>query len=138
VRVFLDENMPRALRNDLRGHEVASVEDKNWKGRQNGELLSLVEREFDVFLTADAGITHQNLLEDREVSVVIFPTNRWTLLKANVAAVQITLDEIEQHPRHVLIVVHWDGRRTLRRLDQMDAGDLELTRVAPFSPGGSE
>jgi hypothetical protein len=133
--VFLDENMPLALRHVLSGHEFSSVEDRNWKGKQNGELLSLVEREFDAFLTADAGIQDQDVLRGREVSIVVFPTNRLTLLMANLAAVQTTLNEIEEHSSHVLIVVDWKGRRVLRRLDQTGEEAIELTPVAPFSSG---
>jgi hypothetical protein len=39
MRVLLDECVPRALRNDLPGHEVKTVAELGWAGVKNGELL---------------------------------------------------------------------------------------------------
>ncbi|WP_375275293.1 PIN-like domain-containing protein [Methylorubrum thiocyanatum] len=62
MRVFLDENMPRPLRHALAGHEVSYVEKEGWKGKENGELLALVEGRFDVILTSDGNIAYQQTL----------------------------------------------------------------------------
>jgi hypothetical protein len=37
MRVLLDECVPRALRNDLPGHEVKTVAELGWAGVKNGE-----------------------------------------------------------------------------------------------------
>jgi hypothetical protein len=43
----------------LTGHDVKTVRSMRWDGKQNGELMSLVERHFDVFLTVDKSIPAQ-------------------------------------------------------------------------------
>src|SRR5688572_6942995 len=113
MRVFFDENMPRPLRHVLSGHDVSYVEKKNWKGKDNGELLALVEREFDVILTSDASIQFQRELRGRNLSMVVVPTNSLTLLRANAVALTLTLDELQHLEYHVIVVIDWRGHRTM-------------------------
>lgn len=42
MRLLLDENLPKRLKNDFPGHEVYTVRDKEWNGIKNGELLNLL------------------------------------------------------------------------------------------------
>jgi len=51
MRILLDECVPRRLRSELAGHDVFTVVEMGWSGKQNGELLALAESHFDVFLT---------------------------------------------------------------------------------------
>jgi predicted nuclease of predicted toxin-antitoxin system len=54
MRILLDENLPRQLRDYLPGHEVMTVTWMKWKGIKNGKLLDLAEAEnFDIFITMD-------------------------------------------------------------------------------------
>ena len=49
-----------------------------WRGKQNGELLRLAADSFDVLLTADRNLEHQQNLTTLPISVVVLvaPTNR--------------------------------------------------------------
>ncbi|MEK6768889.1 MAG: DUF5615 family PIN-like protein, partial [Gemmatimonadota bacterium] len=42
MRLLLDECVPRPLKHDLAGHEVAHVRDLGWSGKRNGEILRLM------------------------------------------------------------------------------------------------
>ena len=53
MRVLLNECVPRALRNDLPGHEVKTVAELGWAGVKNGELLRRAAAEFDLLITVD-------------------------------------------------------------------------------------
>jgi hypothetical protein len=59
VRVLLDECVDRRLARELAGHEVTTAPLKGWAGIQNGELLKLAEKEFDVFVTVDRNLSFQ-------------------------------------------------------------------------------
>jgi len=59
MKVLLDESLPLELGGLLPGHEVATVQQRGWRSKANGELLSLAEREFDVFLTPDQSLEYQ-------------------------------------------------------------------------------
>ena len=59
MRVLLDECVPRALRNDLPGHEVKTVAELGWAGVRNGELLRRAAAAFDVLITVDRNLEYQ-------------------------------------------------------------------------------
>ena len=111
MRVFFDENIPRQLRRSLQGHEVVFVENKGWKGKQNGELLRLVEAEFDVIVTSDGGVAFQNNLALRKLSMVVLPTPNLKLLRANALALQTTLDDLERLGFPAIVWIDWRGGR---------------------------
>lgn len=135
VRVFFDENIPRPFGKMHDEHEVADVERMGWKGKKNGELLSLVEAEFYVMLTSDRALLFQHNLTNRKLSLVVLPTQNLTLSRANAIAVRVTLDELEALDHRAIAAVDWRGRRKMRRLDQAGALEVELTQVTGFSPG---
>lgn len=90
MRVLLDENLPRRLTREFDDDlEVWTVGQQGWKGKENGELLRAAEKEFDVFITTDQGIPHQQNLSQTELSVVILRTrsNRLSDLIPSMATV---------------------------------------------------
>ena len=84
MRVLLDESSPRPFATLLSGHEVRTVAAMGWSGKQNGELLTLAGDSFDVLLTADRNLEHQQNLTTLPISVVVLvaPTNRIESLQA--------------------------------------------------------
>jgi hypothetical protein len=71
VRILLDECLPRRLADDLIGHDVRSVPEMGWAGEENGALLKLAEREFDVFLTVDRNLSFQQDVGRFNLAVVV-------------------------------------------------------------------
>lgn len=59
MRILLDECLPAELADYLIGHDVRTVQQENWKGIENGELLALAVGGFAVFLTIDKRLQHQ-------------------------------------------------------------------------------
>ena len=60
MRLLLDENLPKRLKNDFPEHEVFIVRDKGWNGIKNGELLKLmIANGFDALMTFDKNLQHQ-------------------------------------------------------------------------------
>lgn len=80
MRVLLDEHLDRKLkwRFDA-GVDVVTVAERDWKGSKNGELLRLAQGEFDVFVTMDRNIEHQQKIKSLSLGIVILsaPTNRF-------------------------------------------------------------
>jgi PIN like domain len=62
VRILLDECLPRRLKDEFVGHEVATVPEMGWAGAKNGDLLRLAAPRFDVFVTIDQGLPSQQNL----------------------------------------------------------------------------
>jgi len=59
MRILIDECLPKRLKLELPDHFVQTVPEVGWASKQNGELLRLAEKEFDVLLTNDRNIEHQ-------------------------------------------------------------------------------
>ena len=78
VRVLLDEQLPRHLARELRGHDVSTVQQKGWAGLKNGELLRMAaDAGFDVFVTADRNLEFQQNLSQTGLGVILLvaPSN---------------------------------------------------------------
>jgi hypothetical protein len=78
VRVLLDECLPRRLKRELVGHEVRTAPEMGWASKKNGQLLALAQTNFDIFLTSDRNLSHQQNLSTFEIAVVVLiaPSNR--------------------------------------------------------------
>jgi hypothetical protein len=59
MNVLFDECMPRPLKRELAGHTVRTVQEMGWASVKNGQLLTLMEKRFDVFVTVDRNLRHQ-------------------------------------------------------------------------------
>jgi len=71
MRILLDENMDRRLKRDFDPeHQIMTVPECGWAGKKNGELLSLTEKEFDVFITMDQGIEYQQNLSQFDIGII--------------------------------------------------------------------
>lgn len=78
--MLLDENLPRQLAREIPGHEVRTVRSEGWSGVLNGELLGHAEiAGFEVFVTADRNLEHQQVLAGRSLGIVVLVTPRLKL-----------------------------------------------------------
>lgn len=70
MKILLDECPPLDLRRHLPRHEVHTAEWAGLKGLKNGQLLREVESAgYNVFLTTDQGIPHQQNFAGRKIPV---------------------------------------------------------------------
>lgn len=84
MKVLFDQNVPRKLRLSLAGHDVKTAYEMNWSIEEDGSLLRKAELHgFDVMVTADCNIVHQQNLRQRRIALVVLGTNNWNLLKLN-------------------------------------------------------
>jgi hypothetical protein len=52
-------------------HEVQTVFDRGWEGVKNGDLLTRASDGFDVFVTADQKLQHQQNVPGFDIRVVV-------------------------------------------------------------------
>ena len=83
MRVLLDESLPKPFKKDLKGCQVKTVPESGWQGKKNGELLKLMEGNFDVFITADTNLQYQINLRNATIPILVLisPTNRYQDIK---------------------------------------------------------
>ncbi len=99
MRVLLDEMLDRRLKRFLpEGVEAVTVRERGWDSKKNGELLTLAEKEFDVLLTTDRGIPHQQDLSrfDLEVEVISARSNRLADLEPRMEDVRRMIENLDQ------------------------------------------
>ena len=96
MKVLLDECLPKKLKREVEADEVSTVPEAGWASKQNGELLRLAEANFDVLLTNDQNLEHQQDLKkfDLAIIVLIAPTNDIEDLKPLMPAVNKALKAI--------------------------------------------
>jgi predicted nuclease of predicted toxin-antitoxin system len=105
MKVLLDECIPRRFKRSLGGHECRTVPEVGLAGKKNGELLTLAEAAgFEVFLTIDRGIEHEQNLRSRSIAIVLIraKSSRLSDLQPIVSDVLRVLDSI--HPGELVRV----------------------------------
>ena len=71
MRNLLDECLPLDFRHSFPGHDAHTAEWAGLKGKSNGELLRDAELAgYEVLVTVDQGIPHQQNLAGRKLSII--------------------------------------------------------------------
>lgn len=86
LRLLLDENLDPRISELLPGHGCKSVVQMGWRGISNGELLRKADGIFDVLLTLDKGLPHQQNLSGLAVHIVVIRSvdNKFESIKPKV------------------------------------------------------
>lgn len=93
MKVLLDEDIPHKLRGHLAAHETVTVAYLGWSGLKNGELLKAAEgAAFDVLVTSDQGLPHQQNLLARKLAVVVLSAQDWNILKHHVVKISAAVN----------------------------------------------
>ncbi len=100
MKILIDENLPRRLKERLSGHDAVTVQEGGWTGIKNSELLKRAEGSFDVVLTADKNLRHQQNLSQFNLAVIVFPSNRLGVVEAEAEHLQAVLATIQ--PRQII------------------------------------
>jgi predicted nuclease of predicted toxin-antitoxin system len=97
MRLLLDENLPKRLKQDFAEHEVYTVAEKQWTGKQNGELLKLMlENGFAALLTFDKNLQHQQNFEKFPITVFVLtaPNNTYDIVKPLALVINAKLNSL--------------------------------------------
>lgn len=95
MKILLDECTPHVLKRLLTGFEITTVQDLGWTGTKNGALLRLAEQHFDILITSDQNLKHQQNLASRELAIIQLPTNKIPLVTELAPKIQETLGLIQ-------------------------------------------
>jgi hypothetical protein len=72
MKLLLDECPPIDFRNSFTGHDVHTAQWAGLQGKKNGDLLRSAELAgYDVSLTSDQGIPHQQNLAGLNLAVIV-------------------------------------------------------------------
>lgn len=95
MRILFDQGTPLPLRQYLSGHQVETAFELDWSRLTNGELLAAAEGRFDVLVTTDKNLRHQQSLSGRKLAVLVLPTTSWPRLRAHVPGIVSALASVK-------------------------------------------
>jgi hypothetical protein len=75
-KIILDENLPIDFRKQLPEFEVVTVRYQGWCGIKNGDLIRLIDGEFDILITGDKNLCYQQNNTSRRVAIIELPSLR--------------------------------------------------------------
>jgi predicted nuclease of predicted toxin-antitoxin system len=109
MRVLLDEMMSSKLARELVGHEVSTVQREGWASLANGRLLDAIDSLFDVFITMDKGMRHQQHVTGRPFGIIEVRARSNAIRALQPAALRIlaAIDTIQ--PGEIMTVGVVDG-----------------------------
>jgi hypothetical protein len=96
MRILFDHGTPSPLVSFLKGHTVVKTKEMGWETLSNGELLKVAEEAgFEVLLTTDKNIRHQQNLTGRKIALVVLGNPRWPVVRLNVERIVAALSVTE-------------------------------------------
>jgi hypothetical protein len=97
LRILFDKNVPYQLRLRLVGHEVRTAAEEGWDRLVNGDLLKAAEEEgFEVMVTADQSLEHQQNLKGRKLALVVLSTNHIGVLEDQPEKLMAAIDAVAE------------------------------------------
>jgi len=104
MRLLLDECVPRVLCADFAEHFCRTVSQMRWRGVANGALLAKAAEEFDVFLTVDKNLRHQQNVRKLPIAVIVVEVsnNDYDVVRPFVPHIREALARIQ--PRELIVI----------------------------------
>jgi hypothetical protein len=94
LNILLDGSAPRLIKTRLTDFSISTVQEMGWTGLKNGELLTLAERQFDVFITADQQLRYQQNLAGRRLAILVLPSNQVPMVTQLLPVIAQTLHDM--------------------------------------------
>ena len=96
MRILFDNGTPRQLRHRLFGHVVEEARERGWDTLSNGDLLDRAEEAgFEVLITTDQDIQHQQNMSYRRVAVVVLMNTAWPRISRRTEDIRAALEGIQ-------------------------------------------
>jgi predicted nuclease of predicted toxin-antitoxin system len=105
MKILVDENIDEAFHEFMPLHDVLHLVHLGWKGKLNGELLSLAsESNFEAFITADKNMVHQQNIKGRPFSLIVLDIHP-NILANQVACIPTIEDHLKTAGKGEVILV---------------------------------
>ncbi|MBD0286400.1 MAG: hypothetical protein ICV79_13385 [Flavisolibacter sp.] len=105
MKILLDECVTKRLKPFLLDVEVFTATEMRWNGIKNGKLLSLcVENGFDLLLTIDKNMMHQQNLDKFDITIVVLDslTSKVEELKLFLPSFKVQVESFQKHKAYLI------------------------------------
>jgi hypothetical protein len=95
MTILFDHGTPAPLRRALLGHSVTTAYEAHLNTLSNGALLDAAEVQFQLLITTDKSIRHQQNLSGRQLSILGLPTTNCKLFRNHLPLIASTVDAMK-------------------------------------------
>ena len=93
MKILFDQGTPAPLRQHLAGHSVDTAFERGWSNLRNGELLQRAEEEgYELLLTTDQNLPHQQNLAGKRLAVLVLLSTAWPYIQLRADDIQAAID----------------------------------------------
>ena len=106
MKLLLDENLPKRLKNDFLWHDVYTMHELNWCGITDRELMQLLIRnKFDALLTFDKNLSYQQNFQKYSITIFVLTAinNSYRELKKLAPIILNYLNKRSLYPGPIII-----------------------------------
>jgi predicted nuclease of predicted toxin-antitoxin system len=96
MRVLFDEGTLLPLSEYLVGYSIQTVQKLGWSGATDRELLARAEGNYDVFITTDRNLRHQQNLSGLTLAILVLPTPSWPKLLHHADKIRDEMNQIKR------------------------------------------
>ena len=104
MRILIDECVDPRVKQLFGEHQSATVHDKGWDTLEDGPLLALAQKEFDVLPTIDGKMEFQQNIPKFQIGVVVVHVPRNQMVHYRVIQRELLLAVEEVQPGRVIHV----------------------------------
>jgi hypothetical protein len=95
MKILFDQGVPNPLRHVLPGHQVSTAYEKGWSQLKNGDLLNAAEAAFDLLVTTDQNLQHQQNRSARSIAILVLTTTSWPVIRSRTSDVVAAIDALQ-------------------------------------------
>jgi len=95
MRILFDQGTPAPLRRRIVGHDVFTANEMGWSELRNGDLLRAAEQQFDLLITTDHNLRHEQNLRARRLANLVLMTTAWPTIERDVSVVLAAIGEMK-------------------------------------------
>ena len=82
--VLFDQSTPVPIRSFLKEHKIETAFQRRWDKLKNGDLLKAAEEAgFEVLVTPDKNMRHQQNLKAYKIAIVVLGSPQWPVLRGH-------------------------------------------------------
>ena len=96
MKILFDQGTPAPLRRHLAGHSVDTAYERGWSDLPNGDLLDSAELDgYELLITTDQNIRHQQNLGGRQLGVLVLRSTSWPRIQLRIEEIQAVVDRMQ-------------------------------------------
>ena len=96
MKVLFDQGTPAPLRHHLAEHSIDTAFEMGWSNLRNGELLDRAEEgNYELLITTDQQLRHQQNFATRQLAVLVLLTTSWPRIQSKVPEIREVINRMQ-------------------------------------------